>query len=432
VPGLISNHNINLKIMSKIVFTTLGSLGDLYPQIALAIELRQRGHDIAFAVMQEYGEIVASLGFEFWLMRPDSSMMKNPETLALMKDTQTGPEYGFKHWLAPSLRDTYTDLLASAKDADLIIAGDAVFAAPLVSEKLGIPWVAFALAPFSFFSIADPSVTLLKFLDKLRELGRPLQTRMIPLVKGLTKHLAEPIYQLRAELGLSQISHNPLEEEFSSCMILGSFSPVLAAPQPDWDPRIILTGFIFYDGTHQNTELSAELQAFLAAGEPPIVFTLGTIVVGVPGTFYQESIQAATLLNRRAVLLIGSNTPPANLPESMIAIDYVRHSVIFPHACAIVHQGGAGTTAQALKSGHPTLIVPYCDDQPDNAARMERLGTSLTISRQDYKAARVAQELEILLDRPEYAVKAAAVAQIIQAEDGVNLACDAIIKQLAS
>ena len=60
--------------MSKIVFATLGSLGDLYPQIALAIELRRRGHDIVFAVMQEYGEIVGELGFEFWLMRPDSSI----------------------------------------------------------------------------------------------------------------------------------------------------------------------------------------------------------------------------------------------------------------------------------------------------------------------------------------------------------------------
>jgi rhamnosyltransferase subunit B len=416
--------------MSKIVFTTLGSLGDLYPQISVAIELRQRGHDIVFAVMQEYGEIVASLGFEFWLMRPDSSMMKNPKTLALMKDTETGDEYGFNYWLAPSLRDTYTDLLASAKDADLIIAGAAVFVAPLVAEKLGIPWIAFALAPFDFFSISDPSVKLLKFFDKLRELGTPFQPRMIPLLKRMKQQLAEPIYKLRAELGLSEINYNPLAENRSSCMILAMFSPVLAAPQPDWDPRIVMAGFPFYDGTHQATELSAELQAFLSAGEPPIVFTLGTIVVGVPGAFYQESVQATILLNRRAVLLIGSNTPPANLPESMMAIDYVRHSAIFPHACAIVHQGGAGTTAQALKSGHPTLIMPYCDDQPDNAARMERLGTSRTISRQEYKAARVAQELQEILENPKYATKAAEVALIIQAEDGVNLACDAIIKQL--
>jgi rhamnosyltransferase subunit B len=417
--------------MSRIVLTTLGSLGDLYPQIAIAIELRQRGHDIVFAVMQEYGDIVTELGFESWVMRPDSSVMKNPETLALMKDTETGAEYGFTHWLAPSLRDTYTDLLASAKDADLIVAGAAVLVAPLVAEKLGIPWIEFALAPFDFFSISDPSIRFSKFLDKLRDLGRPFQPRMIPLLKSLRQDFAEPIYKLRAELGLAEIKYNPLAENLSSCMILAMFSPVLAAPQPDWDPRIVMAGFPFYDGTHQDIELNAEIEAFLAAGAPPIVFTLGTIVVGVPGTFYQESVQAAILLNRRAVLLIGPNTPPTNLPETMIAIDYIRHSAIFPRACAIVHQGGAGTTAQALKSGHPTLIMPYCDDQPDNAARMQRLGTSRTISRQEYQAARVAQELEILLDQPEYAIKAAAVAQIIQAEDGVKLACDAIIKQLA-
>ena len=127
---------------------------------------------------------------------------------------------------------------------------------------------------------------------------------------------------------------------------------------------------------------------------------------------------------------IGANPPPTNLPESVIAIDYVRHSVIFPHACAIVHQGGAGTTAQALRSGHPTLIVPYCDDQPDNAARMTRLGTSRTIEREQYIASQVVQELTILLEQPEYAAKATEVSQIIQAEDGVKAACDAIVGQL--
>ena len=67
-----------------------------------------------------------------------------------------------------------------------------------------------------------------------------------------------------------------------------------------------------------------------------------------PGSFDQESIQAAKLLNRRAVLLIGKNAPPKNLSESIIAVNYVPYSQVFPHACAIVHQGGIGTTAQAL------------------------------------------------------------------------------------
>jgi rhamnosyltransferase subunit B len=323
-------------------------------------------------------------------------------------------------------------LLASAKDADLIIAGEVVYAAPLVAEKLDIPWIALALAPFAFFSTTDPSVPLLRFMDKLQGLGRPMNNKMLELFKAVTKPWAEPIYQLRTELKLSQIYHNPLVDRSSAGMVLAMFSAVLALPQPDWEQNTIVTGFPFYDGNDRHPELSAELQAFLAAGEPPIVFTLGSAVVIIPGTFYQESIQAAIALNRRAVLLIGSNTPPDRLPAGIISIDYVPHSQIFPHACAIVHQGGMGTTAQALKAGRPTLIMPYGYDQPDNAARVERLGTSRTISRQEYTAARAIQELQKLLNDPQYATKAAEIGKIIQAEDGARVACDGIIKLISS
>jgi rhamnosyltransferase subunit B len=416
--------------VSRIILTTIGSLGDLYPQIAIAIELRQRGHDIVFAAMKEYGAIVEPLGFEFQPMRPDGTIMNDPEAIARIKDLETGAAYGLKYLLLPNLRNTYTDLLATAKDADLIIAGAAVYAAPLVAEKLGIPWISLVLAPFAFFSITDPSVPLLRFLDKLQGLGRPMNDRMLELFKAVTKPWAEPIYQLRAELELSPISYNPLADLSSACLILAMFSSVLAKPQPDWDRHTVLTGFPFYDGNHQPPELRSELQAFLDAGEPPIVFTLGSAVVVIPGTFYQESILATIELNRRAVLLIGSNPPPDCLPDSIIAIDYVPHSQIFPHACAIVHQGGVGTTAQALKAGRPTLIMPYSDDQPDNAARLERLGTSRTISRQDYKSPRVVKELRELLGNPSYRNKAVEIGQIIQTENGVSAACDAIIQML--
>jgi rhamnosyltransferase subunit B len=118
------------------------------------------------------------------------------------------------------------------------------------------------------------------------------------------------------------------------------------------------------------------------------------------------------------------------LPPDTIAIDYVPYSQIFPHARAIVHQGGIGTTAQALRSGRPTVIVPYSHDQPDNAARVERLGTSRTLPRQQYTAARVARELDALLTHSAYAANAEKFGRIIRAERGVSVACDAIDRQL--
>jgi len=104
--------------------------------------------------------------------------------------------------------------------------------------------------------------------------------------------------------------------------------------------------------------------------------------------------------------------------------------MIFPRACAIVHQGGIGTTAQALRAGRPTVVVPYSHDQPDNAARVKRLGTSFTIAGQQYSATRVIKALGELLRNPTYTTKAAEIGHTIQSENGVGVASDAIEQQL--
>lgn len=130
------------------------------------------------------------------------------------------------------------------------------------------------------------------------------------------------------------------------------------------------------------------------------------------------------------MLLIGKNSPPDNLPLNMIAVNYIPYSQIFPQACAIVHQGGIGTTSQALRAGRPTLVMPYSHDQPDNAARVECLGTSRTVPRKKYVAKRVVRELAELLDNPSYSAKAKEIGVILETEDGVKVSCDAIENQL--
>jgi UDP:flavonoid glycosyltransferase YjiC (YdhE family) len=198
--------------------------------------------------------------------------------------------------------------------------------------------------------------------------------------------------------------------------------------------RIVLTTIGSLGDLHPKIAIALELRqrghSFWPMNEDPIVFTLGSAAVMEPGRFYDESIKAAKLLNRRAVLLIGKNSPPENLTEDMIAVDYAPHSQVFSRACAIAHQGGIGTTAQALRAGRPMLVMPYSHDQPDNAARVERLGTALQISRKQYSAKRAAEKLRELLENPSYAAKAAKVGKIIQSEKGVVVACDAIEQKL--
>jgi len=411
--------------------TTLGTLGDLHPMIAVAIELRQRGYDVVFVTHQVYQSRIEGLGFEFHSMRPDFTAMNDPQEMARMINLKTGQEYMVRQWVNPNLRQMYTDLLNVAKGADFIFSGEGVIATPLVAEKLGIKWASSAMVPLSFFSANDPPV-LAPFpsLAKLYKLGPIVNRGIINFAKFVSNSWAEPIRQLRRELGLSPIDYNPfIENRFSPYLVVALFSSVLGQPQPDWPANTVVAGFTFYDGTQGGAELTPALKQFLEVGEPPLVFTLGSAAVMDAGNFYQESIQAAKQLNRRAVLLIGNNSLPKNLLADVVAVNYAPYSQIFPRACAIVHQGGIGTTAQALRAGRPTLIMPYSHDQPDNAARVKRLGTSLTISRKQYSAAQVAKELSELLGNRNYAANASKIARIIQAEDGVGVACNAIEKQ---
>ncbi|MGF1478048.1 MAG: glycosyltransferase [Cyanophyceae cyanobacterium] len=415
--------------MSRIILTTWGSLGDLHPILALSLGLRDHYHDVVVATTEVYRTQVEALGLEFQSIRPD--LPEDPQVVKQLMDPKAGPELVLKDLVLGNIRDTYEDLMAIAKDADFLIAHEIVYVAPLVAEVLKLRWASCALAPNAFFSAYEPIVTsVYPALAKLHHFGPGINRWVVKFAKFVTRSWGKPVYELRQELGLSPIQ-NPIvgNDKYSPYLVLALFSSLLGTPKPDWPPRIVTTGFTFYDG-NQGQPLTPELEDFLSSGEPPLVFTLGSAAVNAPGDFYAESVQAAIKLDRRAVLLLGKNSPPENLPDSIFACDYAPYSKIFPRACAIVHQGGIGTTAQALRAGRPTLIVPYSLDQPDNAARVQRLGTSRTISRQQYSASRITEELSQLIEVPSYETKAAEIGRIIHSEDGVGVACDAVEKQL--
>ncbi|MEM9507982.1 MAG: glycosyltransferase [Cyanobacteria bacterium P01_E01_bin.35] len=418
--------------MSRIVITTIGSLGDLHPKIAIALELRKRGHKLIFATHQEYQAKIEALGFKFYRIRPDNTALNDPDEMAQMMDLKRGTEYVIRNWICASLHETYADLISCCQDADLIIAGEGVIAARLVAEKLELPWVLVVLQPISFLSLYDPPVIpIFPQLSRLSKFASVINWGIIQLSKLITKSWADPVHQLRQKLQLPPLTGNPfIDDKYSPYLVLATFSSVLAKPQPDWAENTVITGCAFYDGSQENSQLAPELKQFLNAGSAPIIFTLGSAAVMSPGKFYLESIAAAKILNHRAVLLIGNNSSPSGLTSDIIAQDYAPYSQIFPYAKVIVHQGGIGTTTQALRAGCPTLIMPYSHDQPDNAARVKRLGTSRTITRKHYSARKVAQELNKLLTNPDYKTQATAVSKIIQAENGVQVACNAIEKQL--
>jgi UDP:flavonoid glycosyltransferase YjiC (YdhE family) len=409
--------------------TTIGSLGDLHPLIAIGLGLRAGGHSVAFVTTDLYRMKIEALGFEFHALRPHVPP-DDKELFAYILDRKRGPKRLLREVLFPALRDGYEDLYSIAKDADFMLAGEIVYAAPLVAEKVGLTWATYVTAPMSFFSAYDPPVLAPQpWLAKLRPLGPTINGPAMNLAKLMTRSWGEPVRTLRRELELPPAANPVFEGKYSPHLVLAGFSPCLGKSQPDWPRNTVITGFTFYDGKREGAQLTPQLETFLAAGEPPIIFTLGSAAVYASGRFFEESAKAARLLNRRAVLLMGENLPPAGLSKHVIATNYAPFSDIFPRACAIVHQGGIGTVAQALRSGHPTLVTPYAFDQPDNAARLVRLGTSKTIQRDAYKAERVAAELEQLLNQARYRERVAAIARCVRDEDGTRVACEAIERQ---
>ncbi|HEX7998097.1 MAG TPA: glycosyltransferase [Pyrinomonadaceae bacterium] len=412
-----------------IVLTTFGSFGDVHPYMAVALELKARGHRAVIATGNYYREKIEAAGIEFHAVRPDLPPLEEAaELVAKIMDVRTGAEFLFKELITPHARDSYEDLFEATRSADLLLTHVATLTGPIVAQKTGIPWLSSVLAPTSFFSIHDPLVPpLAPGLVHLLRLHPAIARQFGNFMKRATHSWVENIYKLRAELGLPEGEHPIFEGQHSPELVLAMFSKVLGEPQPDWPPHTLITGFPFYD-RKDATGMPPGLKKFLDEGPAPIVFTLGSSAIFVAEDFYKESIAAARQLKRRAVLLIGDpvNMPAEPLPDEIVAFEYAPYSEILPRAAAIVHQGGVGTTGQALRAGVPMLVVPFNHDQPDNAMRIARLGVGRSLSRKKYRARRVASELDKLLNEPAYAQKAAGVGRIVKAEDGARATCDAI------
>jgi rhamnosyltransferase subunit B len=416
----------------RIVLTTFGTLGDVNPLIALALELKRRGHVPVLAAPAMFRAKVAPLGIDFHPVRPDQDP-SDKKLVEMIYDIKKGTERGLREFLFPALRQSYDDLMAAVTaegGADLLLTGELAYAGPIVAEVKGIRWASYVLAPFSFFSAWDPPVLPpYPNLARVQSLVPRSGYATKQFVRWVTRSWCRPVYALRRELGLPRGKFPLFEAKHSDRLVLAMFSSALGAPQKDWPASTVTTGFVFYDGDEGKTELAPELARFLENGPPPRVFTLGSAAVITAGNFYEQSARAAALLGMRAVLLVGadpSNLPRAQLTPEIIAVPYAPFSKLFPRASAIIHQGGVGTTAQALRAGKPMLIMPYSHDQPDNARRMRRLGVGKVVQRKHYTAERAARLIGKLLADPRYRVRAEEAAHRIAAEDGVRSACDAL------
>jgi UDP:flavonoid glycosyltransferase YjiC (YdhE family) len=422
--------------MPHFLLTTFGSFGDLHPYIAVGLGLRERGHRVTIATSAQYREKVEGEGLGFHAVRPDIvAMAMSPGTMARAFHPRTGSEYVIRRMMVPCVEQSWEDLSSIAPQADLLVGHPIAFATPIVAESLGKRWISVILQPTTILSAIDPpTVSGYPWLERCRGFGPGFWNTFWNISRRVIREWGKPINNLRRKVNLPEAKNPVLDDMFSPWGTQAWFSGLLAKPQADWPAKVSITGFPFYDKLTPGEGLSAELARFLNAGPPPVIFTLGSSAAYAPGPFYEESAEAIKALGLRAILLVGNspdNQPKRALPANVMVANYAPYSELFPRAAAVVHQGGAGTTAQVLRAGVPMCVVPYSHDQPDYARRCANLGVARIVSRNRYRAALVAKELEALLTGTAHSEAAQNTAREMAKEDGIAAACDGLEKALA-
>jgi UDP:flavonoid glycosyltransferase YjiC (YdhE family) len=418
--------------VARIVLTSFGSYGDVYPYLAIGRRLVQRGHQAVIAAPAMYRRAAEDAGLEFAAIRPDVDF-DDPELFAKAMDTKHGTEFVARELVMPHLDESLEDLRAATEGADLITSHVLTYAAPMLGELSGRPWVSTVLSPMVFCSAHDPpALPPIPWFAKTRALGPGVVGLIWRLMRKLSWSWSAPVRERRRALGLNADADPFWEGQHSPHGVLALFSEVLAAPQPDWPDATTVCGFPFHDEDFGGGDDAQALDAFLAAGDAPLVFSLGSSAVQAAGDFHDQAARAGRELGRRAVLVTGGAEAPADAGDDVLAIRSASVASLFPKAALVVHAGGVGSTGQALRAGRPQLVVPFAHDQFDNAVRVERLGVGAVLKRSRLTVPRLTQLLRRTLSDEAMVVTATTLATRVAAEDGASVACDALEALLPS
>ena len=423
----------------KIILATMGSLGDLHPFLAIGQALKARGARPVMAIPEDSVAKAEAAGLEAVAVVPSIKAMVDNTGLDLdrfMRRTFSDAPSVARTVLLPYFSEAFDRLDAIAADADLLASSNYMFAGPAVAEKHGLPYAAMLLQPLSLLSdYAPPLLWEYPVLFVAPRAGWQVmwnRAANFAMRVEVFRRYGFSLNRLRRARGVGPIGITPFfDVARNTSVTIGMYSSVIGGVQPDYPPNTHLVGFPHYDSESGHEEaLPADLEAFLDAGAPPIVFTLGSFSIYGAGDFFVESREVARRLGRRAVMITGTSDAALDAPDCR-TVRYARISQLFPRGAAIVHHGGIGTTGQALASGHPQLVVPHFGDHPDHAARVARLKVGLVLKRKRYTVERATAALGKLLGDAAYGERAARIGRQVAAEDAAAAAADILIDTVA-
>ena len=416
---------------SQVILVPVGTTGDVLPFVAIGLELEKRGHKVVVAASGSHQALLDAAGLE------------RIETVGAGADAATFGHRNFwrptrglrrisERMIIPGLRPQIAAIQARFEPGNTVIVGSTLaFGARIAAEALHAPMVSVHLAPAAIRSLVDtPAVANIPAFPRL-----PRSTKRT-LYWYFDRFIADPVLthglnEVRQELGLAPVRRPMHQWLHSPTRVIGLFPEWFAAPAADWPPQVRLTGFPLYDGPDSD-RLAPDLVRFLLdEGDPPIVFTAGTAQShGVE--FFRAAVDACIRLRARGVLISASPEQlPAETPPPVRAFAHAPFGELLPRAKAIVHHGGIGTAAQALRAGIAQVVVPLAYDQPDNAARLCRLGVASTLSPRRLDGAHLSQTLRGLLARPDLPAKLLDAARRFERDSAIEDTCR-LIEEAAS
>ncbi|MBP7935545.1 MAG: glycosyltransferase [Phycisphaerae bacterium] len=407
-----------------VLLIPFGTDGDVYPFVWLGRALKARGHKVTLFTEDRYDRHARRAGLDFeplGIQFATGSDTPNPQ----LKNAAASFEILAREILPKTLPRWYACIRDCYVPGETVVAAcPGAFGARIAHDELGVPLATVHVYPLMLRSIHQPPVmSALPRFHLIPRFLRPVTYRIVDAL--VDRVIGPPINAFRAELGLPPVRRILKEWYNSPQRVIGLFPDWFAPPQPDWPAQVLLTGFPMYDGA-EAISMPPDAEAFLSEGTPPIIFSSGSPLHDVQW-FLQASAEACRILGRRGILL----TPyrqflPETLPNGVRHFEFLPFKAALPRAAAIVHHGGIGTGSLALAAGVPQLAIPFGLDQPDNAARFKRLGTLLTIRREEYQAPLLAERLHTLLESPEVAARCKECAERLRHVNPAEPACRAI------
>ncbi|MGI4721181.1 MAG: glycosyltransferase [Janthinobacterium lividum] len=402
--------------MAHFVVVTIGSAGDLFPFMRLALALRESGQRVTMLGPEQHRPFVAPTGLAFHGLPADEAVLDHPDLWH--------PTRG----LAVVWRATRPAMAQVPAFVAALPPGDKVvmLAHPLAlpeadlcrAARPGLKVAAAYLAPSNLPTVHDPLL-----------LGPYPVPRWVPLGarRWLWRRLGEALINpvalpdvnaARAQAGLAPVDDLVGFIGAVPDLSLTLFPSWFAPAQPDWPQPLAQGGFPLYDPSPEG-ELSPGVARFLEAGAPPVVFTPGT-GNRQAAYYFRCALDAAARLGLRAILLTPHRAQlPAQLPTPVLWQDYVPLRLLLPHVAALAHHGGIGTTAEALRAGTPQLVVPLAHDQFDNAARVTALGVGSSVRASRLTRARLVAALRRVSD-PAVTGRAKEVSGRFNGDDGIG------------